>query len=242
MGLFSRREPWSYKCRYCKGPLQHKPGSEFCYCPKCDCEELKSHIIEYWKYRCEEEKKEEEKRLYDNRYSYYTGYAELLEEAKQKGDARPVFLNKNDTSLNPYQYSAKCFDSLSGGCYNYVCQSFSYSDYRNTSYQVIGRFVYDLNKERSSRFHMHFQCKGIFTIYADAKYGNKSYLQALDNHVKNSLTNLFWNNSKKTLNEQLQDRLSMWQRCYYGFDDFDYSNITCDLSLEVTYKYHNYHE
>lgn len=84
---------------------------------------------------------------------------------------------------------------------------------------------------------MHFKSKGIFTIYADNRNGYKGYLQALDEHVKNSLTNLFRNDSKKKLEQDLQDRLAMWQRCYYGFDDFDYSNITCDLTLEVGYKY-----
>lgn len=233
MGLFSRREPWPYKCMYCKGPLQHKPGSEFCYCPKCDVEELKSQVISYWNYQSEEEEEEES-------CSYYAGYEDLVKEAEWKGDTRAVFLNKNNPSLNPYQHSVQCFESLSGGGYNYVCTSFSYLNYRNTSYQVIGRFVHDLDKDRSSRYHMHFKSKGIFTIYANSYNGNKDYLQALDNHVKNSLTNLFRNDSQKKLEQELRDRLAMWQRCYYGFDDFDYSNITFDLRLEVTYRYSVY--
>lgn len=238
MGLFSRREPWYLNCRYCNGKLLHKPNSEYAYCPKCDCEMLKSQVKEYWDYQIEKSREEEKQRRYENRYSYYPEYAELLEQANQNGDTRCVFLDKNDESLNPYQYSLKVLGSLAGGSYNYMCNSFVYPKYKSTAYTVIGLFTFDLDEERSSKYHLHYKCKGKFTIYAAVMGGSEDYIKALDNHVKNELTNLS-KRSKKELDENIQERLALWKRCYYGFDDFDFDNITYELSLEVTYKYHS---
>lgn len=78
------------------------PAVNFCYCPKCDCEMTKSSVSSYWQDIREQAREEEDQTRYENRNSYYDGYAELLQEAQRKGDTRRVFLNINDTSLNPF--------------------------------------------------------------------------------------------------------------------------------------------
>lgn len=235
MALFSKREPWPYKCIYCKSSLQHKPGSDYCYCPKCDCEMVKSEVIRYWSYQDEQ--------VDDQDYQddgYYRGYDELVAEARRKGDTRRVFLNINDTSLTPFQHSVRYLNSFAGNSYNYLVNSFSYvNPYGNSipsSYQVIGYFEYNLDADRSSKTHIHYNCIGHFTIHSSNWYANQHHLQTLKNHVQTELTNLFYSDSKNTFDHKVREHLDWWKSAYYGFDDFDYSNITWDLSLKIEYR------
>lgn len=102
--------------------------------------------------------------------------------------------------------------------------------------KFIGYFDYTLDKNKSTRYHMHYNCVGHFTIHCGDRVVTQKFLPALKQHVQKELSNLYYSDSKKTFDHKVREHLDWWQSTYYDFDDFDYSNITCDATLDVKYN------